>query len=92
MDDRIPCCAADAVRTIRRVEINGKVTGIAMFDEVIRQVREQDLSSDEEIRAALLKRVKFYNFVPEAVEDAYVRVLQDAYASSMRTGNTKKIE
>jgi hypothetical protein len=92
MDDRIPCCAADAVRTIRRVEINGKVTGIAMFDEVIRQVGDLHLSSETEIRAALLKRVKFYNFVPEAVEDAYVRVLQDAYASSMRTGNTKKIE
>ncbi len=92
MDDRIPCCAADAVRTIRRVEIDGKVTGIAMFDEVIRQVRDLHLSSETEIRAALLKRVKVYNYVPEHVEDAYVKVLLDAYEVAMRTGNTKKIE
>lgn len=92
MDDRIPCCAADAVRTIRRVEIDGKVTGIAMFDEVIRQVRDLHLSSETEIRAALLKRVKVYNYVPEPVEDAYVKVLLDAYEVAMRTGNTKKIE
>lgn len=92
MDDRIPCCAADAVRTIRRVEIDGKVTGIAMFDEVIRQVRDLHLSSETEIRATLLKRVKVYNYVPEPVEDEYVKVLLDAYEVAMRTGNTKKIE
>ena len=59
-NDNIPCCAADAIRRIRQVTINGLLTGICMLDECIAEVKTQDLQSDVEVRAALMKRVKVY--------------------------------
>ena len=43
MSDDKPCCAADALRRIRQVKINGIMTGITMLDESIAEVRAQDL-------------------------------------------------
>ena len=43
MSDDKPCCAADALRRIRQVKINGIMTGITMLDESIAEVRAQNL-------------------------------------------------
>jgi hypothetical protein len=32
MSKEIPCCAADALRRIRQIPINGIMTGITMLD------------------------------------------------------------
>jgi hypothetical protein len=77
--DNKPCCAADALRRIRQIPVNGIPTGICMLDECIAEIKAQDLKNDPEIRAALLKRIKVYNNIPRTVEDEYARVLYEEY-------------
>ena len=80
--DNKPCCAADALRRIRKIPINGIPTGITMFDECIAEVKTQDLKSEPEIRDALLKRVKVYNYIPQNVESEYARALFEEFKKS----------
>lgn len=79
MDDDKPCCAADALRRIHQVKINGMMTGITMLDESIADVRSQNLRSESEIRDALMKKIRVYNYVPKGVENEYARVLMEEY-------------
>jgi hypothetical protein len=81
-NNNIPCCAADALRRIRQIPINGIPTGICMLDECIAEVKTQDLTSEPEIRAAFLKRIKVYNYIPPKVEDEYARALFEEYQKS----------
>jgi hypothetical protein len=78
-NDNKPCCAADALRRIRQIPINGIPTGICMLDECIAEVKTQDLKNEQEIRVALLKRVKVYNYIPPHVGDEYARALFEEY-------------
>ena len=78
-NDNKPCCAAEALRRIRRIPINGVPTGICMCDECIVEVKKQDLKNEVEIRAALLRQLKVYNYVPQNVEDEYARALFEEY-------------
>lgn len=81
-NDNKPCCAADALRCIRQVTINGIPTGITMLDECIAEVKKQDLKSEPEIQAALIKRVKVYNYIPRNVENEYARALFEEFKKS----------
>ena len=92
MSDDKPCCAADALRRIRQVKINGIMTGITMLDESIAEVKAQNLGSEPEILAALMKKIKIYNYVPKGVEAEYARALMEEYKKSITKSNTKKIE
>jgi len=78
-NDNIPCCAADALRRIRQIPINGIPTGICMLEECIAAVKEQNLKNEREIQAALLKRVKVYNYIPPNVEGEYARALFEEF-------------
>lgn len=78
-----PCCAADALRRIRQVKINGMMTGITMLDESIEEVMSQDPGSDQEIRAALMKKIRIYNYIPKSVEEEYARVLVEEYKKAV---------
>jgi hypothetical protein len=77
--DNKPCCAADALRRIRKIPINGIPTGICMLDECIADVKTQDLPGVLEIRAALLKKVKVYNYIPRSAEEEYARALLEEF-------------
>jgi hypothetical protein len=92
MSDDKPCCSADALRRIRQVKINGIMTGITMLDESIAEVKAQNLASEPEILAALMKKIKIYNYVPKGVEAEYARALMEEYKKSITKSNTKKIE
>ncbi|MEI7856487.1 MAG: hypothetical protein WCH85_03180 [Methanomicrobiales archaeon] len=81
-NDNKPCCAADALRRIRQIPVNGIPTGICMLDECIAEVKTQDLKSDPEIRDSLLKRIKVYNYIPRNAGDEYARVLYEEYKKS----------
>jgi len=78
-NDSIPCCAADALRRIRQIPINGIMTGITMLDESIAAVKEQNLKSETDTLDALMKKIKIYNYVPMGVEEAYASALMDEY-------------
>ncbi len=83
MSDDKPCCAADALRRIRQVKINGIMTGITMLDESIAEVKAQNLGNEPEIRSALLKKSRIYNYVPKGVEEEYARVLMEEYKKAL---------
>ncbi len=76
----IPCCAADAVRHVRPVEVNGATVGLDCLDLVFAEVRALGLADDATVRAELLKRVKVYNYVPSAAAEAYAAAVHREYA------------
>jgi hypothetical protein len=78
-NNNIPCCAADALRRIRQIPINGIMTGITMLDESIATVIDQRLKGDREIREALMKNVRIYNYVPAGVDEAYATAIMEEY-------------
>ena len=80
--DNKPCCAAEALRRIRQVTINGIPTGITMLDECIAEVKKQEMKSEPEILAALIKRVKVYNYISRNVENEYARALFEEFKKS----------
>ncbi|MDD1728274.1 MAG: hypothetical protein LUQ50_04280 [Methanospirillum sp.] len=79
MNKDIPCCQADAVRKTRMVSVNGIQTGITMLDEIVTEVKELNLSSDQQIKENLLRRVKVYNYIPKPVEEAYLTSIFTIY-------------
>lgn len=79
MNRDIPCCQADALRRVKMIPVNGIPTGITMLDEIIEEVKEMNLSSDQLIRQALLKKVKVYNYIPKAAEEAYLKAILVVY-------------
>ena len=78
-----PCCAADALRRIRQIPINGIMTGITMLDESIAEVKEQNPGSEPEIRVALMKKIRIYNYIPKSVEEEYARALMEEYRKAI---------
>lgn len=75
----IPCCAADAMRRVKPVEVNGAIIGLAMLDLVFAEVRDLGLADESAVRAELLKRVKVYNYVPPSAAEAYVGAVYQEY-------------
>jgi len=90
MKEKIPCCMADALQRIRKIEAGGLIVGIAMLDEVIREVQDLGLLSEPEIRGELLKRVNLSNYVPKSAEDAYAAALLREYRSALEKGNENR--
>ena len=84
-NDTQPCCAADALWRIRKIRVNGVMTGINGLDESIAAVRALNLPGEQAIRAALLEKVRAGNFIPPAVEDAYAAALMEEYQKAPGT-------
>jgi hypothetical protein len=78
-----PCCAADALRRIRQIPINGIMTGITMLDESIAEVKEQNPGSEPEILSLLMKKIRIYNYIPKSVEEEYARALMEEYKKAI---------
>ena len=90
-DDNKPCCAAEALRRIRQVPVNGIMTGITMLDESIAMVRAQNPGSESEIRRVLMEKVRVYNYIPPGVEEEYVRAILQEYKKSVeKTGEIRR--
>jgi hypothetical protein len=83
MNDDIPCCQADAIRRIRQLLVNRVPTGITMLDEIIAEVKEMDLSSEQQIKYTLLEKVKVYNYIPKTAEEAYLKAILELYHKSI---------
>ena len=85
MDEK-PCCAAEALRRIRQVEIGGRMVGIALLDSILAEVEGMNLSGDKETGDELLKRVKIYNYVPRKAEEQYRTALLQEFKKSRERG------
>lgn len=89
-NNNIPCCAADALRRIRQLTINGLPTGITMLDESIAAVMDQGLNGDREIREALMKKVRVYNYVPAGVDEAYAQAVLEEFRKAVAKKEQKR--
>ncbi|NYT06953.1 MAG: hypothetical protein GKC05_01670 [Methanomicrobiales archaeon] len=85
MDEK-PCCAADALRKIRRIDVGGVAVGITMLDSVLAEVHAMNLTGEKEIGDELVKRVRIYNYVPPRAEEHYRAALVREYATSRKRG------
>ena len=74
-----PCCAAEAMRRIRKIEVGGVVVGLSMLDDAIDEVREMHLAGADSIADEILKIVKIYNYIPGPAEAAYRTALLREY-------------
>jgi hypothetical protein len=83
MNNDKPCCAAEALRHIRQIPINGILTGLTMLDESIAEVKEQNPGNESAVREALMKKIKIYNYVPRSVEGAYAQAIMEEYKKSV---------
>jgi len=84
-----PCCAADALRRIRQVNVNGIPTGITMLDESISEVRELRFTDECKVYEALLKQVQIYNYIPPGVREAYTAaIIREYHEAKKKEGTT----
>lgn len=74
-----PCCAAEALRRIRQIPVNGIMTGITMLDESIADVKIQNLGNESAVSEALMRKIRVYNYVPKGVEKAYTMAIMEEY-------------
>lgn len=82
--DTISPCAADALRSIRQVKINGIMTGFNGLDACITAVREENLASESAIRASLMNRIRVSNYIPPRAEELYAAALMEEYHKTVR--------
>ncbi|MCA1917691.1 hypothetical protein [Methanospirillum hungatei] len=74
-----PCCPADALRRVKMILVNGIPTGITMLDEIIAEVKEMNLTSEQQIKETLLKKVKVYNYISKGAEEMYAKAIVAEY-------------
>ncbi|WOF16633.1 hypothetical protein F1737_07960 [Methanoplanus sp. FWC-SCC4] len=78
-----PCCAAEALRQVRRIDICSVPTGLYMLDSIFGEVSSSDLRNEQEIKRELLKKVKIYNYVPKAAEEKYADAIFNEFLKEM---------
>lgn len=80
----IPCCAAEAMRRVRRIDVGGVAVGLSMLDCIFADVQEMALSNDHAVCEELMKRVRIYNYIPPSAADLYVDAVSALYEKEMR--------
>ncbi|QYZ79172.1 hypothetical protein E2N92_06855 [Methanofollis formosanus] len=79
MKEDKPCCAAEALRRIRQVDVGGIVVGLSMLDKVIADVEALEITSESGLTEELVKRTKIYNYIPKSAETIYGEALLKIY-------------
>lgn len=79
-----PCCAAEALRRVRRIEVGGVVVGLAMLDDILTDTVALALSGDGAIGDELIKQVKIYNYIPKEAEPLYRAALMREYQNEVK--------
>lgn len=85
----IPCCAVDAMRRAKYVEVNGATVGLSMLELVFAEVQELDHAEDAAVRAEFLRHVKVYTCVPLPAEDACAHAVHRDYANGNDEGGRR---
>ncbi|MDN5339606.1 MAG: hypothetical protein PWQ30_715 [Euryarchaeota archaeon] len=79
-----PCCAAEALRRIRRIEVGGVVVGLAMLDDVLADVIEHGITGVTAIGDELMRQIKIYNYIPKEAEPLYRAALLREYQNEVK--------
>jgi len=79
-----PCCAAEAMRRIRRIEVGGVVVGLAMLDDAFQDVTDSGITDVTAIGDELIRQIKIYNYIPKEAEPLYRAALLLAYQNEVK--------
>jgi len=79
-----PCCAAEAMRRIRRIEVGGVVVGLAMLDDILEDVIDRGIAGVAAIGDELVRQIKIYNYIPKEAEPLYRAALLLAYQNEVK--------
>jgi hypothetical protein len=86
-DDRVPCCAADAVRKVERLRLaDGTEIGVIGLKAAIGHVLGMDLTEEDKVKEELLAHVKKSNYVSRSSEPAYKEALYEIYRLQREKG------
>jgi len=88
-NNAIPCCAADAMRRVKPVDVNGAAVGLDWLDLVSAEVRDLGLTDESAVRAELLKRVKVNIHVPPPAAEAYAAAVHRESAKRNNQGGIR---
>lgn len=80
MSNKKPCCAAEAVRMVRKLNIGGTQIGLSRLDPIIEEVSGLGLNDEKDIKKDLLKRIKIHNYVPPDAEKDYAEAAFKEYS------------
>ena len=78
-----PCCAAEAMRRIRRIEVGGVVVGLAMLDDAFQDVIDRGITGETAIGDELVRQIKIYNYIPKEAEPLYRAALLCEYQNEV---------
>ncbi|MCK8518266.1 hypothetical protein [Methanoculleus sp. 7T] len=79
-----PCCAAEALRRVRRIEVGGVVVGLTMLDDILADTVAFNLSGETAIGDELMRQVKIYNYIPKEAEPLYRAALLLEYQNEVK--------
>ena len=79
-----PCCAAEALRRVRRIDVGGVVVGLAMLDDILADTVARNLPGETAIGDELIKQVKIYNYIPKEAEPLYRAALLLDYQNEVK--------
>ncbi|MBP7411189.1 hypothetical protein [Methanoculleus sp. 10] len=79
-----PCCAAEALRRVRRIEVGGVVVGLVMLDDILADTIALNLSGEIAIGDELMKQVKIYNYIPREAELLYRAAILREYQNEVK--------
>ena len=79
-----PCCAAEAMRRIRRIEVGGVVVGLALLDDAFQDVIDRGIAGETAIGDELVRQIKIYNYIPKEAEPLYRAALLRAYQNEVK--------
>ena len=79
MNEDKPCCAAEAMRRVKSVEVGGVTIGLVMLDHTFAEVRGLALANEAAVRTELMKCVTCYNYIPASAAAAYTEAVYREY-------------
>lgn len=66
---------------IKKIDIDGIITGINMLSQIIQDVRKDPPATDAAVTEELLKRTEKFNYIPSKKRESYGRALLREYKS-----------
>jgi len=79
-----PCCAAEALRRVRRIEVGDIVVGLVMLDDVLDDVIDRGIAGVTAIGDELVRQIKIYNYIPKEAEPLYRAALLREYRNKVK--------
>jgi len=65
--------------SIRKIEIDGIITGLNMLSQIIQDLRKDPPGNDAALTEELLKRTEKFNYIPSKKRESYGRALLNEY-------------